>query len=276
MSAYAVFTTPRMKSTTIYRLLFEYYHAKYPNKCCWLIGFFSEYKYNRFFTDCLDKDGNFLYRTQSNTYTPGAYREEPCFDRSRKLYMKKIYNKNVIKEEGVRDETLRRLKLLKKPTKYHYFLKMQWNFASNIVLPELTDTFKVVCVNRTDKFKQFLEIILSQHIGISHSRDTSKFKYPKKGELLIQKNEIDFYISREKEYEKTIASLPEKIMIEHNKANSIEKIYDMLGITDWKDHVSEEYLQSKMLFEPSYDNLEDYFSNINEIKDWVVKGFYKS
>lgn len=275
MTAYAVFTTPRSKSTTIYRLLFEYYLAKYPKKCCWLVGFFSEYRYNRFFIDYLDDD-NFLYRENISEYKPGAYREEPSFNRSRKLYMKKIYNKNVIKEDSIRDETFRRLQLLKKPTKHHYFLKMQWNFASNIVLPELADTFKIVCVNRTDKLEQFLELSLSQHIGIFHSRDTNKFKYPKKGEILLHKNEIDFYISREKEYENTLANLSEKTIIEYNKANSIEEIYDMLGITDWKDYVSIESLQPKMLFEPSYDNLEKYFSNINEIKDWVIKGFYKS
>lgn len=275
MKSYFVLTTPRTKSSIVYRLLFEYYNAKYPDKCSWLVHYFNEWRYNRFYINHFDENGDFSYRKHFPKFKEGSFKEIPNESEGGKIYMEKVYEDHVLIEK---EETQRRVNLLLENIKHNRsinFIKYHMDNNFDTFFPFIEDKVTVVAIDRKDKLNQFLELSLSIEIDLYQSRNPNVFVYPEFNSIKVLKKYATLFVERELRYNEFLNTKKADTVIDHSKMVDINAIYSMLKLNDWEKVVTPEYLNSKIEHEPSYDNLEKYFRNIDKIKLWL-EPLYKS
>ena len=146
-------------------------------------------------------------------------------------------------------------------------------YETDLYLKEVIDNFTMVGTLRNDKLTQFLEIQLSEKIGLFHSFDASAYNYPDDNSIRVKKAEVELFALREKEHQKRLQIINNKIVIEHSNITNIESIYNMLGLSDWTKYIDPLRITEQLPKEPSYKNLEKYFKNIEQIEKWMIEAF---
>lgn len=275
MESFLVLSIPRSKSTFLYRLLFFYHQKKYNNECSWLGYYFDTSRYNRFYTNNVVNGMGVVDRNHYTSYVDGAYREVPRINNNNLVYINREYKDTQISEELHLLETERRANLL---LKYpgRYFIKHYYSPHSvDIFLPLIENDINVICIERRDILSQFLEYTLSVKIGRFQTRYPSKYLYPEQGSIKIKKSYVKLCADRHNEYKDWIKKSNNTKIVDHDNLKSVQDAYDCLGITDWQDVLDVDYIEKNLWYEPSYNNIEQYFENMEQVEKWVNE-LYKS
>lgn len=273
MKSTLVFSIPRMRSTIIYRLLFEYAKKKYLpiEKTKWLNYYFDETRFNKFYLDNKDQHNRFLNRKHCESYVEGSYREIPRVDPGNYVYLTRLYKNSIIPKELIKRETKRRADMLLAYPEGRYFIKEHAATNANTYLPIIKDHFDIVCMKREDELTQLLEYFLSLQTGYFQSFDRSAYSYPEKYSIRLEEYHIAGYASRRNLYIDWVSKLENKIVVDYNSVSTPQSTYKALGLHDWSKWVS--ISEIRLPVEPLYTEIETYFSNLDQIKDWVEKYF---
>lgn len=292
---YTLISTPRSGSTLTYFIVRWYLIKRYDYRNVHLGEYFNPYHYNLIYRDIF-KNGEKTHKENipvalqdklinseceildNCTFKAPAHKE--IFNISEQNTIKKVYDYNNLQTVGEDNETLHRILLLEADSGGNYFFK---NHASPLPINAfeyMLPRYRFICVDRINKFNQYLSFAIANHTRIWMAREGSQRPIIKENSIVYTKEMFDDLTRRFDAYHNLLSIIPDnqKISIYYEAIAELTNkfnLLNMLGFNDWKEYLNPEEYKSRLPVKQStHINPITYFKNKDEILNWYHNSKY--